>query len=96
MNMHGTVHPLTEPLNDHHNGRCAMLPYPYGQKVITLTGKDYFDNLPEADQIARMGKGRYQAYKDGLFQFDQLTRELDNDVYGLMRSETPLKELLNE
>ena len=96
LNMHGTIHPLSEPLNDHYNGRCAMLPYPAGEGVIQTTGKEYFDGLSEAEQQGRMGKARYKAYKDGLFDFSKLTRELDDPVYGAMRSETPLKDLLNE
>lgn len=94
LNMHGTVHPLSEPLNDHYNGRCAMLPYPGGIGVIDVQGKDYFDGLSDAEKEERMGKARYQAYKDGKFDFSKLTRELDDVVYGLMRSETPLKELV--
>jgi len=96
LNMHGTFHELTEQLNDHHNGRCTMLPYPFGQAVIKFTGQEYFDGLDEKTRETMMGKGKYKAYKDGLFTFDKLTRELPDPVYGLMRSETPLKDLVNE
>ena len=94
VNMHGTLHSLTEPLNDHYNGRCTMLPYPQSEQIIQQTGQEWFDSLSEEQKEASMGKGRYQAYKDGLFSFDQLSRELSDPVYGLMRTETPLKELL--
>jgi hypothetical protein len=94
--MHGTIHELTEQLNDHHNGRCTMLPYPQGLQVIKQTGQEWFDSLTDQQKEASMGKGRYQAYKDGRFDFGKLTRELPDPVYGPMRSETPLKDLINE
>ena len=96
LSMHGTIHELTEMLNDHYNGRCTMLPYPQGLQVIRQTGQEWFDTQPQAQAEKSMGKGKYQAYKDGLFDFSKLTRELPDPVYGLMRSETPLKELINE
>lgn len=96
LNMHGTLHELTEQLNDHFNGRCCMIPFPYGTSVIKFTGQEYFDGLDEKTRETMMGKGKYKAYKDGLFTFDKLTRELPDPVYGLMRSETPLKDLINE
>jgi hypothetical protein len=43
-----------------------------------------------------MGQGKYDAYTAGKFQFDQLSKEYANDVFGTMRSETPLKDLVND
>ena len=43
-----------------------------------------------------MGQGKFDAWKAGQFTFDKLSREVENDIYGLMRSETPLKDLVNE
>ena len=43
-----------------------------------------------------MGAGKYDAWKDGKFDFNALSKEHENDVFGLMRSETPLKDLIGE
>jgi len=94
---HGTVHPLEETLNDHHNGRCAPLPYiPEFGNPVEQTGEDWFKSLSPAQQANMMGQSKYDAWKSGQFSFDKLSREVENDVYGKMRSETPLKDLVNE
>lgn len=94
--MHGTVHPLTEALNDHHNGRCAMLPQLEGVDYGLENAEEWFKALPEAVKQQQMGKGKYNAYTDGLFQFSQLSKETEDIVYGVMRVETPLKELIEQ
>ena len=93
--MHGTIHPLDEVLNDHHNGRCVMLPYikEFGNQV-EQSGIEWFEGLSEAQQKAILGQGKFDAWKAGQFSLDQLSRENDNDVYGKMRGVTPLKDLV--
>jgi hypothetical protein len=93
--MHGTVHPLDETLNDHHNGRCAMIPITITNKnPIEQTGIDWFEKQSDSKQSQMMGEGRYTAWKDGKFELDKLTTTRENDVYGAMRTEATLKELL--
>lgn len=93
--MHGTVHPLDEPLNDHHNGRCAPIPLVKGfDNPITESGADAFDKLSEAEQRAILGAGKYDAWKGGEFEFSALTTTRRDDVYGDMRTAAPLWELL--
>ena len=97
LSMHGTVHPLSESLNDHHNGRCAMIPLVTGtEDIIKQSGEEWFSQLAEAAQVKQMGQGKYDAYTAGKFQFNQLSKEYANEVFGTMRSETPLKDLVNE
>lgn len=93
--MHGTVHPLTEPLNDHHNGRCAEIPLLIGQDNPVGNGMDWFDSLPPLKQERMMGPGKYQAYQAGRFGLQDLPGTYQNDVYGTMRREKTLKELLS-
>lgn len=93
--MHGTVHPLDEPMSDHHNGRCTMIPQLEGIDYGLQNAEEWFNALSEAQKTERMGIGRYKAYKDGLFTFDKLSRIYNDPVYGDMRSETPLKDLIN-
>ena len=95
VSMHGTIHPLDEVLDDHHNGRCAMLPY-LGDNAPSATGEDWFRSQDEATQKQIMGDAKYEAWKEGKFEFGQLSSEHTDDVYGLMRGETPLKDLIGE
>jgi hypothetical protein len=93
---HGTLHPNSETLNDHHNGRCAMLPAVDGANPVTQGGQAWFDGLDPAQQRAMMGAGRYEAYTAGKFDFAAQSTTRNDDVYGDMRVEATLKELIGE
>ena len=94
---HGTIHDLSEQLDDHYNGRCAALPYieEFGNPV-EQSGQAWFESLPEAEQARMMGQEKHGAYKDGKFEFGQLSAQVPNEVYGNMRTEASLKSLLGE
>lgn len=93
--MHGTVHPVTETLNDHHNGRCTPIPLVIGfDNPVQQTGLQWFTEQSEATQRALMGPGKYDAWRNGRIGLEQLTEERQDDVYGLMRGEPSLKQLL--
>lgn len=94
VNMHGSIHTLDETLNDHHNGLCCMLPYVGGKNPIKQMGEEWFNNLSEAQQIAMMGKSKWEAWTAGKFTFDQLTDTHFDDVYGEMRIERSLQDLV--
>ena len=95
--MHGTEHPLDKPLNDHHNGHCTALPLIYGRpNPLEETGEDWFRKLDETKQIELMGKGRHEAWKAGKFEFGDLVGSYTDDVYGKMRSEVPVEDLVTE
>ena len=92
---HGKVYPLSQPLNDHHNGRCAMIPLVRGfENPVKESGEDWFSKQPEAFQRQVLGNGKYEAWKGGKFGFDALSSTKVDSVYGEMRIETPLKELV--
>ena len=103
---HGTVHPYTEVLNDHHQGRCAPIPKTITYKDLGLdvpefvepvqTGEDWFNAQPEATQRQLMGPGKYDAYKGGKFGFKDLSRPYSDPVYGELLGEAPLKELVKK
>lgn len=92
--MHGTEHPLTETLDDHHNGRCAMLPLVIGAKNDIQSGADWFEKQSEQYQRKELGDAKYEAWKGGAFKFGELSTTRQDDVYGEMRTTAPLWELL--
>lgn len=64
--MHGTVHPLTERLEDHPNGRCSMLPKLRGvEQWQPETGAAQFARLEPNVQRNILGPGRFEAYRAG-------------------------------
>ncbi len=92
---HGTIHPLTETLNDHHMGRCAMIPvtnlFP---PALKEEGRAWFERQPEAMQRQMMGQAKYKAWVDGKFSFDKLSTIRKDDVYHTMRTEASLQDIL--
>jgi hypothetical protein len=95
--MHGTIHDLSETLDDHYNGRCAAIPYIPGVTGDIQSGEDWFNNLGEATQREMMGDPKYKAWKDGqIDDFSKLAKQVDNPVYGKMRTEASLLDILGD
>ena len=93
--LHGQVFPVGTLCDDHHNGRCAMLPYVKGMdNPVNQTGEQWFNKQSESTQKNMMGDAKWQAWKDGKFEFGQLSKEYYDDVYGNMKGEASLKSLL--
>lgn len=92
---HGTVHPLSEDLNDHHAGRCSPAPLVKGMSWHTemQSGVDWFNEQPPATQREMMGKGMYEAYAAGKIDLTNVSVEYHNDVYGTMLRTATLGEL---
>jgi SPP1 gp7 family putative phage head morphogenesis protein len=91
--MHGTVHSVDESLQDHHNGRCAMLPI-VDALPLEENGIDWFNGLSEDVQKKMLGPGRFEAWKAGKFELSAISTTYNDDVYGDMRREASLKELV--
>jgi hypothetical protein len=63
--MHGTIHPLSEHLNDHPNGSCVAVPYVAGMKLPD--GQAWFDLQSAEMQRKILGtKIAYRMYKSGM------------------------------
>lgn len=63
--MHGSFHLTNEPFGTHPNCRCVMVPFMGGKNPVTL-GATVFKNLPEEKQIAILGPGKHELYKQGV------------------------------
>ena len=95
--MHGTWHPLEEPLNDHHNGRCAPIPAVKGfDAPFDMSGEEWFDQQPVTVQKEILGPSKLEALRQKKFSFDQLPGERTDGVYGPMRVEKTLQELIDQ
>ena len=93
--MHGTEHGLDERLNDHWNGRCAMIPLVPGyDNPIKENGQSWFEKQNEARQREQMGATKFEAWREGKFEFGALSVEKQDKIYGTMRGEQSLKALI--
>lgn len=92
----GEFYSLGETLREHPQGRCTMVP-----KVIGLPatrwqqGADWFKQQDEARQKAILGPKRYQAWRDGKFDLDQIVTVKSSSTWGDSVTPTPLSELVN-
>jgi len=93
---HGTFHTNDETLDDHYNGHCTMIPKVFKGNPDITTGADWFNSLTEQDQRSYMGDAKYEAWQEGKFEFSALSKQGHDDVYGSMRTEASLSELLGE
>lgn len=103
--LHGTVHPVTEVLSDHHMGRCAPVPVTPTWEAIGLTGVAdpgaaefetgvaWFERQSDAVQMARMGPEFWSAWKAGAFELRDIPRRSDNPIFGAMWRKATLGEL---
>lgn len=100
---HGKTFSVDEYLRDHHRGRCGMIPitptwaslgFDDGEDMPGPTsGEAWFRSLPESQQRKIMGNAKFEAWKDGEFEFGDLTTPYQDKVYGTMYHAPSLKEL---
>ena len=105
---HGTVHPVTERLNDHDNGWCVMAPNPVSYRELGLnidgppvegipTGADVFAGLGSREQRQLLpSEAAWQAWQDGKLQVADFLGSGTSDVWGEMVQELSLKGILGE
>ena len=102
--MHGTVHDLSETLDDHHSGRCAPIPntptwaelgFSGGRDLPNVqTGIAWFEAQDDATQRSILGNAAWRAWKDGAYELDQIPTQYQDSVYGPMRRAASLTELV--
>ncbi len=57
------------------------------------TGEAWFNTLPESQQRQMMGNARFEAWRDGEFEFDALTAAHEDALYGTMYYSPSLKQI---
>lgn len=91
--MHGTKHSMDETLDDHPNGRCTMLAITPSFEELGIegvdqpetaveSGADWFDRQPEERQREIMGEERYDLWKQGNLDFEDLATTRHSDEWG--------------
>lgn len=94
ISQHGSFHPVTEVLNDHHRGRCFPTPLVRGSTRTMESGQDWYARLPEGAQRRVAGDLMYTALRDGAARWEDLSRPYQNDVFGVMLREANVRELV--
>ena len=80
--MHGTVHPVSEPMAAHPNCRCTMLPNVDGWTAPVPTGAEEFDKLTPAEQQVILGPSKWRAYNDGAITLADVVDRHHSPIWG--------------
>lgn len=98
----GTLYGLDEPLNEHPNGRCTLIPevldyrdlgYDLPPTPPIENARDWLAKQPEYRQRELLGSRRFDAWQDGRVQLDQLATIRGNRVWGDSAVVKPLRDL---
>lgn len=90
----GEFFELDEPFDSHPQCRCTTVPAVRGVKRPEMgRGRDWFETQPITEQVRILGRGRWELWKDGRLDFDDLVKKIPNDVWGASVVPTPLGEL---
>lgn len=89
----GEIRPISEPLDDHPDGLCDMLPIiPDVANPVIDTGRQWFERQPESTQLSIMGPGRFDAWKSGT-PLSEMTTTTHDPVWGNAPALTPVSAL---
>lgn len=95
--MDGSFHTLDEHLDDHPNGRCAMVPCLKGEENQPPgweTGSTWLDKQPEAVQRQVLGNAGYEAYRAGAVKLADFVGQKNSREWGTTRYAKSLKEIV--
>lgn len=95
ISQHGSVHPLSEELTDHHRGRCSPIPVVRGTTWASSVqrGEQWFDRQSAGVQREMLGPSAYAAYRRGEWDWSRVSVEYQDAVYGAMRRAATLGEM---
>lgn len=99
--MHGTVHRLTERLDDHPNGRCVPVVRTKSWEALgfegipdrrpaIVSGVDWFARQTPEFQLAAMGPAKYAAYREGQVSLQDFVGRRYSSRWGSHRYERSL------
>lgn len=104
----GQRFPISEPMADHAQGRCTMVPVigdmkPRERRVqwpekgtMVGNGEDWFNSLTDAQKREWMGEGNYNAWKAGAVSFQDFIGQRNDPVFGKSYVQESLSRLLGE
>jgi hypothetical protein len=97
---HGTLHSVDEVLNDHHQGRCTMIPVVPLAQQLGIPEPDMGDaetwlrGRTEAEQRAQLGPGVWKEWSAGRVGLRDLSTTYVDPIYGEMRRAPTLAMVL--
>ena len=95
--LNGTFYEIEQAADAHWNCRCVMVPVTILSNPDDIQkGEDWFKEQSEESQRKILGDGKFEAWKEGKFEFSQLAQHGDDKILGAMWHEATLKELIGD
>lgn len=94
--LHGTRVPIDEPIDEHYNGRCIVVPVVRGSTRDVQTGEAWFAAQDAATQERIMGGARYRAWQDGKVQLKEFAGTTKDALFGDMLQTLSLRGVLGD
>lgn len=92
----GKLYDLDTPFEEHPQGRCTSVPVVKGLPAVTWQdGSSWFAAQPESVQMSILGRGRFDAWKDGKFELTDVVARRENETWGAALVPASLQELLH-
>lgn len=90
----GRIYGLDEPLDEHVNGRCQLIPIIDGvPQTNWQTGRTWFNGLPSGQQSEILGPGAYEKWRRERFDLNRFVTLKENETWGNSLQVTPLSAL---
>ena len=102
--MNGSIHPLEEPFGSHVNCRCVPIPYTASWAELGFddmeevapeleSGSDWFAGQGEDTQVAILGPGKQELYKNGELALTDIVGYRVDPTRGEVRYERSIKDI---
>lgn len=92
---HGSIHPLSEPFDEHPGGRCRAAPVLKDARNPTITpGPERLAAASEDVQRRVLGPARFAAYQDGALSLADLSVRQQSAAWGPHVAVRPLADLV--
>lgn len=79
----GHEYRLEAEFEEHPQGRCTLIPLVRGVNYDGLgSGQLWFEGLSQEEQIETMGRGRWEAWREGALTWEGLVRRRTHPVWG--------------
>jgi SPP1 gp7 family putative phage head morphogenesis protein len=92
--LNGRIFALEQSTDGHWNCRCTNVPVTIFTRDTMPSGEDWFKDQPAGRQVNILGQAKYDAWKDGKFEFAKLAEHAKDATFGQMWIEPTLDTLV--
>lgn len=92
--LHGTILPIGERVDDHHQGRCIGVAVARGSSRVVPMGAEWFAGLDEERARGIAGDSAYELLQSGRADLRDFVQGYTDPVFGQMVRETSVRQIV--